>query len=175
VASSGPLFQVESAPSEAIEESPDMNKLQQGFTLIELVVVITILGILAAFAIPRFANLDDSARVSAVTALAGSLHSAAALAHSQYLAAGNTPSAVTMDGQVVTLANGYPDVAGIQATLQDTTGFTAAPAASAVTYTVNGSPNPAACAVTYVPAAALGTQPVISGPATLAGPTTTGC
>jgi len=62
-----------------------MDKAQKGFTLIELVVVITILGILAAFAFPRFASLDVEARKTAVNALGGSVRSAAAQAHSMSL------------------------------------------------------------------------------------------
>ena len=52
---------------------------QSGFTLIELVTVIVILGVLAAFAIPRFSGLETQARIAAVNGLAGSVKSAGAL------------------------------------------------------------------------------------------------
>jgi MSHA pilin protein MshA len=55
-----------------------MNK-QQGFTLIELVMVIVILGILAATAIPKFTNLQDDARSAAVDGLAGNLGAGSAI------------------------------------------------------------------------------------------------
>jgi len=148
-----------------------MRNRHTGFTLIELVVVITILGILAAFAIPRFTQLDGQARIAAVNALAGSLQSASALAHAQYLATGTTPAFVVMDGQNITLANGYPDqsATGIQNALQDTSGFTATVAGTAVTFTKNGAPTPATCAVTYTASAVLGSPAVVSLPVASAG------
>lgn len=125
---------------------PAANK-QSGFTLIELVVVIAILGILAAFAIPRFASLESEARTATVFGLSGSVRSAATLAHSLFLTTGAT--VVTMEGVNVNLTQGYPDASDIAVTLADLTGFNVTVNGAGDQATFERAGAPGTCEVVY--------------------------
>ncbi len=79
---------------------------QAGFTLIELIVVIVILGILAATALPKFADMGGDARLATVKAAKGALEATSAMAHGRYLIAPGT--AVALEGTTISMTNNYP-------------------------------------------------------------------
>lgn len=85
-----------------------MRSKQAGFTLIELVMVIVILGILSAVALPKFADLHANAQKAVMEGAVGSIKSASVIAHSAYLAAGTGTKSVSLEGTSVNLVNGYP-------------------------------------------------------------------
>lgn len=131
----------------------------RGFTLIELVVVITILGILSAFAVPRFIALQTQARSASIESLQGALRSASALTHSMWMVSGS-PATIAMEGATITMTNGYPGLADIDDTLVDSSGFNYDPLTG--TFTKVGAPTPLSCSVTYLPPALLGDAPSIT-------------
>ena len=148
-----------------------MKKQQSGFTLIELIMVIVILGILSAFALPRFADLSSDAQAAARSGVLGSLRSGSAIAHAACLAASTcdasaATSTVTLEGQTVAMVFGYPDASanGISTAVDlgdivpayDTA---ATPDTATVTFVTD-------CTIIYTAAADATTPPTFTGVAT---------
>lgn len=86
-------------------------KRQGGFTLIELVVVIVILGILAVTAAPRFLNLQDDARSASIQGLKGAMSGAAGITYGKAAIDGQdgATGAISVGTSTLNLVNGYPE------------------------------------------------------------------
>jgi len=148
---------------------PFSNVKQAGFTLVELIVVIVVLGILAATALPKFVNVSQDARRASVEGITGALRSSVSLVQAKYYATGNTTATTVrmQDGSdvVVAAGTGIPagTAAGIGAALQSMDGFTADYAsATAVTFRP-ASGGSATCQVTYNGTTGLVSTPITNG------------
>lgn len=131
------------------------HKKEQGFTLIELVMVIVILGILAATALPKFVDMSTSARVSTLKGLQGAIQGAKSLVKAGYMI--NPAATVTLSDGTTTVAVGTSGVtaglptataAGIGNTVEISGDFTPtyATGPNVATFTLSSK---SGCTVTY--------------------------
>jgi len=139
------------------------NRKEKGFTLIELVMVIVILGILAAFALPRFADLSGDAEQAAIDGARGSVKSAMGIVRSAALAAGETGAGavgpVILEGKDIALVNGYLAASSLEDAAQ--LGDFAVDVAAATPYVALEDEAGSRC-FTYTNAADEATPPVVS-------------
>ncbi|EHK2924107.1 type II secretion system protein [Vibrio parahaemolyticus] len=129
-------------------------KRQGGFTLIELVVVIVILGILAVTAAPRFLNLQDDARASSLRGLKGAIDGAAGITYGKAAVEG-VEALPSSNVEGIKTAFGYPtaDADGLGKAvvgLADDWKVVASSADTSITYSFSGTQTGAEnCIVTY--------------------------
>ena len=150
-----------------------MTKQKRGFTLIELIVVILILGILAAIAAPRFIDVTSGARIGALNGLRAAVVSAATLANALQVSQGLASNAsVTVEGLQVSMTAAYPIDTNAGTGIDRAVRFDATFETSGggpLVFRVKNAPTAANCSFTYTAATSTTVPPAVSTPVT------TGC
>ena len=150
----------------------------KGFTLIELVIVIVILGILAATAAPKFIDLTGDARTATMEGLEGSIQSAIEISHAKALVEGETaadssiqiasefyampngwPAAISQDGQSASTGYGITEL--VEADFTESGDFIATPSLVSVEFSHRDATTPGDCTITYFPSSDVETRPTV--------------
>lgn len=130
---------------------------QRGLTALELLVVVAVIAMLAALAVPRYSTLDREARTEAVLSLADGVKSSAELTHRIWAAAGR-PDTLQFQGEAMPLVYGYPAESAIARTVVGPGGFRQ----KAGIWIHERARSALDCGVVYVPPGAAGASPRVN-------------